>query len=271
MKPKTVILRALLLSLLLVSCQKATTPAPGPPTQTLLRIAYPTALAPLLPAIETCYQALPAIAVIADEIPGYPSISEMKSAGTQLAFSLGDPASETASEAGYQAPLGVESLDVIVNTKNPVRELSAEQLAGVYRGKIRDWQALGGSSGEIQVWSFLSIDPARHIFYRLVLPGQSARSDTWVAPDPAAMMRAIAADPTAIGYLPHAWVVQQPNENIKEVALPKNLAAELSVPVLAVAPAEPRGFDRDFLACLQTGAGHQTLRGTYLPWQASTP
>ena len=44
-----------------------------------------------------------------------------------------------------------DGVGVIVHGANPVAELSAEQVARIYSGQIRDWQAIGGESAPITV------------------------------------------------------------------------------------------------------------------------
>ena len=45
--------------------------------------------------------------------------------------------------------LAYDGIAIIVNEKNPVQNLSQEQLAAVYRGEIKDWSELGGAAGPI--------------------------------------------------------------------------------------------------------------------------
>lgn len=47
--------------------------------------------------------------------------------------------------------LAYDAIAVIVNTENPVTDLTMEQIADIYTGKITDWSALGGNAGEIVV------------------------------------------------------------------------------------------------------------------------
>ncbi len=43
-------------------------------------------------------------------------------------------------------PVGLEAFVFFVNKKNPVNELTTEQIRAVYRGEIKDWSKLGGAS-----------------------------------------------------------------------------------------------------------------------------
>lgn len=47
--------------------------------------------------------------------------------------------------------VAIDGIAVIVNKENPVSELSMEQIADIYTGKITDWSEIGGMDGEIVV------------------------------------------------------------------------------------------------------------------------
>ena len=47
--------------------------------------------------------------------------------------------------------LAIDGIAVIVNTKNKVNDLTLEQIADIYTGKIKNWSEVGGSDGEIVV------------------------------------------------------------------------------------------------------------------------
>ncbi len=45
--------------------------------------------------------------------------------------------------------LAYDGIAIIVHPKNPLSDLTLEQIAAIYTGKITDWSEIGGSSGEI--------------------------------------------------------------------------------------------------------------------------
>ena len=58
---------------------------------------------------------------------------------------------EEKSEGLEETVLAYDGIAIIVNTENPVSDLSLEQIAGIYKGEITDWSEVGGQSGEIVV------------------------------------------------------------------------------------------------------------------------
>lgn len=45
--------------------------------------------------------------------------------------------------------LAYDGIAIIVNPENPVKELSLEQIAKIYKGEITNWSEVGGNDGEI--------------------------------------------------------------------------------------------------------------------------
>ena len=59
---------------------------------------------------------------------------------------------QSATEKGVEleiVPVGLEAFVFFVNSKNPVDNLSVEQIRGIYRGQINNWQEVGGPNRTI--------------------------------------------------------------------------------------------------------------------------
>ncbi|MCI8210688.1 hypothetical protein AUC61_14210 [Pseudomonas sp. S25] len=54
---------------------------------------------------------------------------------------------------GAEQVIAIDGVAVIVHPGNPIRELTTEQLARIFSGEIRNWQALGGKEGEIHLYA----------------------------------------------------------------------------------------------------------------------
>lgn len=65
--------------------------------------------------------------------------------------------------------IGLDGLAIIVHPDNPVRELSVEQLAGVFAGRINNWQQLGGQDSAISVYARDNNSGTWETFSQLVL------------------------------------------------------------------------------------------------------
>ncbi len=226
-------------ALLISGCQPLT--ASPQPTPQAIRLYLPTALRPWIDTFHTCADGLPQAGLVIDEGPG----AVQAGGNPELSFRLGAPADLTA----YAAAIGVETIDVIVHPDNPLASLSIADLRDIYTGRVRDWGEIGADlpAGQpVQVWSYPDGDNLREAFAGAVLNGQGYTQSAAHVPNPQAMQEAIAADPNAIGFIPHRW----------SDGKTKALAVEgsdkiLKLPVLAIAKAEPQGPARQFLLCLQ--------------------
>ncbi len=55
--------------------------------------------------------------------------------------------------SAYQVPVAWDALAVIVHPKNPVSSISLLQLQGIYTGKIKNWNELGGWNRPIELYT----------------------------------------------------------------------------------------------------------------------
>jgi phosphate transport system substrate-binding protein len=73
----------------------------------------------------------------------------------QLVLAAREPSADEvalAREKGVEirtVPIALDAFVFIVNTRNPVRSITVEQIRDIYTGKARDWAALGGPMGTL--------------------------------------------------------------------------------------------------------------------------
>lgn len=104
--------------------------------------------------------------------------------------------------------LAREALVPVVNTENPVRRLSMDDLAAVYSGETDTWSSLGG--GNVPITLHLT-DPhtglgAAFVERVVLASGKTLASELVIHPDADALVDALTADPFGIGIttLSHA-------------------------------------------------------------------
>jgi hypothetical protein len=240
------------LTWLAAACQAQVPARTPPPEPQALLIALPVELRPLEPALQACSQEQPELAVFWDEIPA----AAVDLAAYDLTLWWGEPPAEA-----FAAGLASEELALVVYPDNPLTRLSAEALAEIFSGRAADWSAFTRPAfqAELRVWTYPPGDPLRQRFDERLLPGGRTTSLARLAPDPAAMQQAVAADPGAIGYLPAAWLTA----SLRRISLQDADPDLLRQPVLVLSQEEPQGAERAFLACLQSGAGQALIAEVY--------
>jgi phosphate transport system substrate-binding protein len=158
-------------------------------------------------------------------------------------------------EDWFTAPLGWESIAVIVNSNNPLRAYSATTLQDIFLGRVSDWNRLEGREGAIQPVIPLSGDEIRSAFGTIVLDQIQYSTASRLAPSPQAMIEIVGEDGGAIGFIPET--ATQPGTSVVRVdgLLPESTDYPLLVQVIAMAPEEPSGAIRELLGWLQAELG----------------
>ena len=80
---------------------------------------------------------------------------------------------KTAGEDLVEAIIAYDALAVVVHPSNPVRQLTREQLEGIFRGKITNWKEVGGEDRKIVVYSRETSSGTYEIFKESVLKNKN--------------------------------------------------------------------------------------------------
>lgn len=224
-------LLTLILVLLLSACGSA---APSATPNPNLRIGLSPATGALRPALLACIPSGTADQISIESV--LPGLTELEDYA--LLVQLG----EGSGLPDFAVQLGTDRLVAVVNAGNTLRQLSRDQLAAIFSGRVTNWDAVGGATGSIQVWIPLDGDEARALFRDEVLLGSEFRGDAHLAADTATMQAAIVANPGSIGLLPASLLPE---------AL-RGIETGIEAPILALATEAPQAPLQAMLACLQT-------------------
>jgi phosphate transport system substrate-binding protein len=96
--------------------------------------------------------------------------------------------------------VAIDGLSVYVNADNPVKELSLDQLARIFTGKVRNWKEVGGADAPITVYSRENSSGTYEFFKEHVLRGRDFVASAQTMPGTAAVLQAVAKDASGIGY-----------------------------------------------------------------------
>jgi phosphate transport system substrate-binding protein len=113
-----------------------------------------------------------------------------------LLLALGDMESPAAEHA-----MALDGLAILVNTHNPVKQLSREQIAGLFSGAIRNWSQLGGADLPVTIYARDDRSGTWETFKELVLGKTyqlSNLAQRFESNDK--LSEAVAAEPGAIGF-----------------------------------------------------------------------
>ena len=150
--------------------------------------------------------------------------------------------------SGTTLEIGQDSLAVIVNPDNPVEALEAALVKNIYTGQVTAWTAPEGASlGAVQPWVYPAGDDSQSLLTSTLLADAQIVTTARIAPNPAAMLEAVAADPLAVGFVPSRWV----DASVKVVSIIGYANDIWTMPLLAITKSEPSGVARDWLLCAQ--------------------
>ena len=226
----------LILIVVLAGCQVQ--PEATPAELDRLQIELTPALDWLRPSFASCAADVPGIALTVETT--FQAEQSLEQADILFRWSSSPPTS------GEALKMGMDTLVLIVNPQNSLSELTIEQLAGIYSGNLTNWDK-PASAGNIQAWVYPEEEDAQIIFARLLPSEMKIVRTARIAPDPRAMLEAVASDRNAIGFIPARWL----DSSVKVVSITGGLDENWSVPILGVTANMPSGPVRDWLLCVQ--------------------
>ena len=227
----------------LSACQPEIQTAPPLPTVVIWQVQYTPATAWLAPALQTCAAELPGVNLVVSEHPA--QALEVQSA--DFAFAWG----ERSNPPPFTAVIAMDPLAVVVHPSNPISSLTLDEIQNIFSGKEDRWAQIVQSTCASCGTDFEG--PVKAYVYaptgemQLAAPWIESGPEAILAPNPAAVMAAVASEPTSIGFVPARWL----DSSVKQIKITGAEGNVLNRPVLAMAPVEPQGVKRAWLACLQ--------------------
>lgn len=100
----------------------------------------------------------------------------------------------------YTFPIARDGLSVYLNEKNPVRELTLQQLLDIYTGKTTNWKDVGGNDAPVILYSRENSSGTYIYFRDNVLRGKDFSPRAQTLQGTAAVVNAVSKDPNGIGY-----------------------------------------------------------------------
>jgi phosphate transport system substrate-binding protein len=171
--------------------------------------------------------------------------------------------------------IAYDGIAVVVNPKNPVSELTFEQLRGIYNGSISNWNKVVGENRPIAVISRDSSSGTYQDFKNDVLQGDEYRPDALTQPATGGVVTEVSQNPNAIGYIGIAYV----DNNVKVLGLDKGNgsvspsaesvlsgAYPLSRSLYFYTKGEPFGLTKEFIDFVISEKGQILVREVkYIP------
>jgi phosphate transport system substrate-binding protein len=174
-------------------------------------------------------------------------------------------------KAPTEYKVAMDGLSIYVNSGNPLKEVSLDQLQGIFTGKINNWKEVGGPDAPITIYSRENSSGTYEFFKSSVLKGGDFAASAQTMPGTAALVQAVGRDQGGIGYGGAAY-----GAGVKHLAIKKDEAApgiepteenveNQSYPIwrylyVYVNPALDKGEVADYLKWIRSDDGQKVVR-----------
>ncbi len=129
--------------------------------------------------------------------------------------------------ATVELPVALDGLAVYVHEKNPLTELTLEQLKKIYTGAAKNWKDVGGKDERIILYGRENSSGTYAYFKEHVLENADYYPTTQTLPGTAAVINAVSKDIRGIGYGGIAYL-----KGVKALKVKKNAATPGVEPTL---------------------------------------
>ncbi len=102
--------------------------------------------------------------------------------------------------------VAIDALIPVVNPKNPVKDLTVEQLKGIYMGKIKNWKEVGGLDKPIAVVSRDTSSGTYETWQDKILGKNRVAPSVMTTASSGAVVQTVAKNELAIGYIGFGYV-----------------------------------------------------------------
>ena len=120
-------------------------------------------------------------------------------------------------KGSYPVPFAVayDCIVPVVHPSNPVKNLTLDQLKGIYKGEIDNWKAVGGPDLKIVVVSRDTSSGTYEVWEEKVMKKERVSPGALLQASSGAVAQAIAGNKFAIGYLGIGYL----NDNVKSLTV----------------------------------------------------
>jgi phosphate transport system substrate-binding protein len=164
----------------------------------------------------------------------------------------------------YAVTIAKDAIAIIVNPKNPIQDLSLDQVRQVFSGKIKNWGELGAPPHPIILVNREEGSGTRESFQKCVMGKEETALESLVQDSNGAIRQVVSNDPYAIGYISLGLV----NEKVKALKIsgiePSLTNIEIGKytlvrPFLFIFNGEPEGEAKSFLEFVLSSPAQELL------------
>ena len=115
----------------------------------------------------------------------------------------------------FETVAGVDMISVIVNNANGVKELTKDQVKGIFTGSIKDWSEVGGTPGEIAIFTRNETSGTYKTFQKLAMDKVDYGSNCQKQAGNTQIVEQVSKNANGIGYVGLAYAKSDGIDSIK--------------------------------------------------------
>jgi len=167
--------------------------------------------------------------------------------------------------------VAVDGLSIIVNAKNPLAQLTMEQVGAIYRGEVKNWKGVGGPEMKISLYGRQSNSGTYVFLMEHVMGNKPYSTDMKEMNGNAQIIEGVLADEGAIGYVGVGYVVErssgQPLKGLKILNISKGVK-EAAYSPLDKAAVDSGAYPISRPLWMATNGGPKTAAAAFLQFAA---
>lgn len=184
----------------LVGCQSSGT------SSKQITVAGSTTCLPIAESAAEGYQDETGISVLVSGLGSSAGIEAVANGTADIASSSRQINADEQKLGLTEIVIAHDGIAVIVNTDNPVQNLSTDQLRDIYAGKITNWSEVGGDDLKIQLVNRDEASGTREAFKSIVMDGASFDRSAAVLSGTGQVRDVVSRSAGAIGYISLGFV-----------------------------------------------------------------
>ena len=231
-----------------------------------ITIAGSTSVAPIAQALAKAYVSNhPGVKISVSGGDSGVGINSARSGSVDIGTSSRDLTSSEA-QGLSQYVIGQDALSLIVNPSNPVNDLSLDQIADIYKGKITNWSQVGGNNSNIAPQTREAGSGTRADFEKFInirSYGTNVQVDTFNY----GLLQSVVVVPGAIGYIAHDYVIKEVKVlSVNNISPTQQTVQNGNYPLtrnlIFLTKGIPTGNVKDFINFCQSHEGQDIVNNT---------
>jgi len=165
-------------------------------------------------------------------------------------------------------PVALDALSVVVHPKNPVANMTMEQIKQIFTGQTTNWKDVGGPDKPIVVFTRESTSGTYGFFQEHVMANEKYLTSAKQQPSNGAIVEGVADAETAIGYIGFGYL-QDCSGKVKAISVAGVMPSEVAVYndtyklaryLFLCSNGEPTGAAKDFVTFCLSPEGQEVVK-----------